>query len=313
MVRTSKSHQEDDDFDDEEFASSTPENSSQKVKVEGKSNDQKVNALRSKHSETEQRRRSKINERFQILRDIIPENDQKRDKASFLLEVIQYIQFLQERIQMYEETYQGWNQEPSKLIPWRSNSGLVENFVDQPLLIRNGSGHEDNIIVSPTLLSNAQTAMESELNGASICTPTDHPQRSGDEENSSNLLVQPNLFHVVSTQPPQGSFPDPEHLATHSPSEYWQGKLSASECAVRSYKTSQREQFYPDSGEASISNVYSQGLLNTLKHALQSSGVDLSQVNISVQLDVGKRTNEGTATTVIREGGCTSCRGSVDS
>nr|GMD56887.1 transcription factor BIM2-like isoform X3 [Ipomoea batatas] len=57
------------------------------VKVEGKSGDRKANAVRSKHSETEQRRRSKINERFQILRDLIPENDNKRDKASFLLEV----------------------------------------------------------------------------------------------------------------------------------------------------------------------------------------------------------------------------------
>lgn len=33
------------------------------VKVEGKSSDRKANAIRSKHSETEQRRRSKINER----------------------------------------------------------------------------------------------------------------------------------------------------------------------------------------------------------------------------------------------------------
>lgn len=42
---------------------------------------------RSKHSATEQRRRSKINDRFQMLRDLVPHSDQKRDKASFLLEV----------------------------------------------------------------------------------------------------------------------------------------------------------------------------------------------------------------------------------
>jgi hypothetical protein len=30
-------------------------------------------------------------------------------------------------------------------------------------------------------------------------------------------------------------------------------------------------------------------LLNTLTHALQSSGVDLSQANISVQINLGKR------------------------
>ncbi|KAL3525817.1 hypothetical protein ACH5RR_014189, partial [Cinchona calisaya] len=143
---------------------------------EGHSNDRKVSALRSKHSETEQRRRSKINERFQVLRDLIPENDQRRDKASFLLEVIKYIQFLQEKIEMYKGTYQGWSPKPSKLMPWRSNSGLVENFVDQPQLIRNGSGHEDDIVVTSTFLSNSQNSIESELNGAPLYTPTDHPQ-----------------------------------------------------------------------------------------------------------------------------------------
>ncbi|CAN1796258.1 Transcription factor BIM1, partial [Linum perenne] len=57
------------------------------VKVDGKNSDQKANTPRSKHSATEQRRRSKINDRFQMLREIIPHGDQKRDKASFLLEV----------------------------------------------------------------------------------------------------------------------------------------------------------------------------------------------------------------------------------
>nr|GLL18784.1 transcription factor BIM3-like isoform X1 [Ipomoea trifida] len=84
MVRTVKSHHEGDEDDDMEFSSRTLDGS---LKVEGRHSDQKANTLRSKHSETEQRRRSKINERFQTLRDIIPENDQKRDKASFLLEV----------------------------------------------------------------------------------------------------------------------------------------------------------------------------------------------------------------------------------
>lgn len=104
------------------------------MKVDEPSTGKRVNPQRSKHSETEQRRRSKINERqalkkrrrknsfcwvnclcvgfewkfdvilyylaiyarlkklcfwarFQVLRDLIPQNDQKRDKASFLLEV----------------------------------------------------------------------------------------------------------------------------------------------------------------------------------------------------------------------------------
>lgn len=75
--------------------------------------EQKLSTPRSKHSATEQRRRSKINDRylytrcdnldlctyelvnfkpctfcrFSMLRGLIPHGDQKRDKASFLLEV----------------------------------------------------------------------------------------------------------------------------------------------------------------------------------------------------------------------------------
>lgn len=40
-------------------------------------------------------------------------------------------------------------------------------------------------------------------------------------------------------------------------------------------------------------NLVLNRLLNTLTHALESSGVDLSQTSISVQLDIGKRTNSG--------------------
>ncbi|KAG6672742.1 hypothetical protein I3842_16G074700 [Carya illinoinensis] len=102
-----------------------------KVKVDGKISDQKVNTPRSKHSATEQRRRSKINDRFQMLRELIPLSDQKRDKASFLFEVIEYIQFLQEKVEKYEGAYQGWNHEPSKVMPWRNNHRPAESHVDQ--------------------------------------------------------------------------------------------------------------------------------------------------------------------------------------
>ena len=98
------------------------------------------------------------------MRDIIPQNDQKRDKASFLLEVchlimswfyifilainyyysklhyflisdakltyshiymqvIEYIQFLQEKLNVYEGPYHDWSKEPKKLIPWVNTDG----------------------------------------------------------------------------------------------------------------------------------------------------------------------------------------------
>ncbi|GMP30825.1 hypothetical protein CsSME_00005309 [Camellia sinensis var. sinensis] len=250
MVIGVKSHHEDEEEDDEELVRRTTDGCSQKVKVDGKTTDQKANSLRSKHSETEQRRRSKINERFQTLRDLIPQNDQRRDKASFLLEVIQYIQFLQEKLQLYEGPYQSWGQEPSKLIPWRNSGGPVESFIDQSELTRNGSGQEDNIVVTPSMLTNAHNSVESVL----------------------------------------------EVAAYKSQSQFWQSRPCTTESAVPSYTHEQEMKF--ESDEANISNAYSQGLLNTLTRALQSSGVDLSQASISVQLDVGKRANTALTATL---------------
>ncbi|KAL0461547.1 UNVERIFIED_CONTAM: Transcription factor BIM2 [Sesamum latifolium] len=124
MVRT-VSHVEDEETHD----SSSP--------IESKRVDQKVNASRSKHSETEQRRRSKINERQAFFMQI--------SNKFILVQVIQYIQFLQEKLQMYEGSCQGWSPEPAKFSPWRINSGPVESFGDQSQLDRDLSGHEDNI------------------------------------------------------------------------------------------------------------------------------------------------------------------------
>lgn len=80
------------------------------------------------------------------MRDLIPHSEQKRDTASFLLEVcicveelcirriqdalfiemsvffglqvIEYVQYLQERVNKHEGSCQGWSAEPTKLMPW---------------------------------------------------------------------------------------------------------------------------------------------------------------------------------------------------
>lgn len=95
--------------------------------------------------------------RFQILRELIPHSEQKRDTASFLLEVcyfmwtillqfskssfvfplliilvfmqvIQYVQFLQKKVQKYEGSYQAWNSETTKLMPWVNYFSACRNF-----------------------------------------------------------------------------------------------------------------------------------------------------------------------------------------
>ncbi|KAG0609667.1 hypothetical protein M758_7G005000 [Ceratodon purpureus] len=87
-------------------------------RVDAKNGDMRGGTPRSKHSATEQRRRSKINDRFQRLRDLVPHSDQKRDKASFLLEVIEYIQVLQEKVRKYETAEQGRHQDRIKSMVW---------------------------------------------------------------------------------------------------------------------------------------------------------------------------------------------------
>ncbi|CAA0823337.1 Transcription factor BIM2 [Striga hermonthica] len=243
MVRSTTQHVE----DEEKHHSSSPTE-------ESKRGDSKVNISRSKHSETEQRRRSKINERFQILRDLIPENDQKRDKASFLLEVIQYIQFLQEKLQLYEGNCQGWSPDPAKCLPLRLNPGPLESFLDNSQFDRTFSGDEDKFL-DTALVSSAQ--------------------------NSPNMPLQALLL--------EGSYHDAEQAEHQSWSHFWPRGSCRDDCSVPLYAAN-KEELRSDSGEVTVSIAHSRGLLNSLKNSLQSSGVDLSKSSISVQLDVGKRT-----------------------
>lgn len=287
-------HEQHDDDDDEEteygddFAPAHNSNSSFPKEEAGKGDGKRGSAPRSKHSETEQRRRSKINERFQILRDLIPQNDQKRDKASFLLEVIEYIQFLQERIQMYEgSSYPGYDQEPSKLTPWRSNTGTVESQMDHLQIMKNGSAHESRVVMNP-LLTNAQNSLESDLGNAAV---------------SIDMQTQPGMYASVghggvASEPLTEAVSNVGNVSGHPQSQLWQAMPFAADCSIPNNTHIDQEQFTIESGSVSLSAAYSQGILNTLTQALQSSGVDLSQASIAVQIDVGKRANNRAAGTL---------------
>ncbi|KAJ1406493.1 Myc-type, basic helix-loop-helix [Sesbania bispinosa] len=263
------------------------------VKVDEPNTGKRVNPHRSKHSETEQRRRSKINERFQVLRDLIPQNDQKRDKASFLLEVIEYIQFLQEKLQIYEQTYEGWNQEPTKLIPWRNHNGPAENTIDPSQAIQNGSIHEKNNDVSSSLPKNVQNPLESDFSTTTI--QKGHSPGSATEAVPLAMQMRLDMFDpVVSsgnvTQHMQGpvSYAD---MPSRTQPQAWLSKPSKSNYIVPDNTLKEQEELTIESGSDSISSAYSQEILDTLTQALQSSGVDLSQTSVSVQIDVGRRSN----------------------
>ncbi|XP_021815237.1 transcription factor BIM2 isoform X1 [Prunus avium] len=293
MRTLAKGNQEEDDYDDEEFVSRKEGPSSNSNSKDAKNND-KASAIRSKHSVTEQRRRSKINERFQILRDLIPHSDQKRDTASFLLEVIEYVQYLQGKVQKYEGSYQGWSPEPTKLMPWRNSHWRVQSFVGHPQAGKNDTGavspfpgkfDENSISITPNMLANS----------------TQNPVESDPVRDVASKIMdrQPEIVNKAIPLP----MPLPVNMTAPVRSDGilahpLQGPVSdaqSTQCPTTSASDTlnQQEELTIEGGTISISSVYSQGLLNSLNQALQSAGVDLSQASVSVQIDLGNRANRG--------------------
>ncbi|XP_010928118.1 transcription factor BIM2 isoform X3 [Elaeis guineensis] len=285
--RSSKGFDEEEEEEEEEESGRREGSSSHKeltVKVDGKNrgdNDQKPGTPRSKHSATEQRRRSKINDRFQILRELIPHTDQKRDKASFLLEVIEYIRFLQEKVQKYESSYLGWNQDNANLMPWvkvyfrsfwknarNNNQSTGDGVSDPSQVIRNGSaspgymfsGNDNSIPVAPAMLSTAQTLTESDMAAGVSHRAVETPANFANADNMTTL-AQPRWLR---------SSGQLDHAVSHE-------------------ILNEQEELTINEGTISVSSAYSQALLTTLAQVLQSSGIDLSQASISVQINLGKR------------------------
>ncbi|XP_017603189.1 transcription factor BIM2-like isoform X2 [Gossypium arboreum] len=256
-MRTGKQSQEEEEYEDEEFGSKKQGSSSNQIMSgnainnsnKGGKNSDKANAIRSKHSVTEQRRRSKINERFQVLRDIIPNTDQKRDTASFLLE--------------------------------RNSHWRVQSFVGQQQAVKNGSDpgsafagkfNENNININPTVIASAQNPVESDPVRDTMSKAMDQQPELGSRGmplpiRGDNMLVHPLQRPVSEAQP--------------------------TECFIGNDTVNQQEDLTIEGGTINISSVYSEGLLNSLTQALQSAGLDLSQANIAVQIDLGKHANRG--------------------
>ncbi|KAF3438007.1 hypothetical protein FNV43_RR20763 [Rhamnella rubrinervis] len=324
MIKSAKGSSQEDELDDEEEfvlkkeISAAINHKELRVKVDGKNSDQKANTPRSKHSATEQRRRSKINDRFQMLRELIPHSDQKRDKASFLLEVIEYIQFLQEKVHKYEGPYQGWNNEPTKLIPWRSNHRLGES-PDQsrgmkggadPAVAFAGKLDEKNICVSPTIPGSAQNPVESDTSTATTLKAMDHHSSITNKAMPVPMLLQPNFLSPVrgggAVPQVQSRLPSDENISSKPPqSQLCQTRsCTSTDGAVANDKLKEQE-LTIEGGTISISSAYSQGLLNTLTQALQNSGVDLSQASISVQIELGKQasSNDAVGASIVKHNG----------
>ncbi|KAK8692988.1 hypothetical protein V6N13_070588 [Hibiscus sabdariffa] len=286
MIKSAKGSSLDDDFvEDEDFilkkeSSATSHNIGElRVKVDGKSAlDQNANTPRSKHSATEQRRRSKINNRFQMLRDTIPNSDQKRDKASFLLEVVEYIQFLQEKVNKYEGTYQGWSNAPSKLIPRKSNQRPTENYADKSRAINGVSAPS---VVFPAKLDAAENHIE-------------HPNRSRATTTYREMDLSPGTMNKTMPFPATQNAPMLPSDAENSVSQPQTIRCHTGSCTTNDSLPNvnpKEQKLQIEGGTISISSAYSQRLLNMLTQALQTSGLDLSQASISVQIELAKQSN----------------------
>ncbi|KAF9684028.1 hypothetical protein SADUNF_Sadunf04G0075100 [Salix dunnii] len=276
MVKSTKSQLDEED-EPEDYDSSSYKG--EVVKAESKSSEPKANA-----------------NRFQALRDLIPQNDQKRDKASFLLEVIEYIQFLQDKLQMYEGSYEGWSQEPAKLLPWKIDRASAESLLDHTTqIMKNGSAHENSVI-----LANVHNSIESDMGAAAMYKTLDHPPGPTNQPIPFDVQTPSNAFAAVGrgglpTQSLQESAPDAENMAYQLQSQLLHGRPCDTECSTPNNTLNGQQDMASDSLSVNISNAYSQRILNTLTQALHSSGVDLAQTSIGVQIDVGKRENSATA------------------
>ncbi|XP_042444800.1 transcription factor BIM2-like isoform X2 [Zingiber officinale] len=294
---------------DEEFgkreSSSACKDLSIKVEENARCNDQRPNTPRSKHSATEQRRRCKINDRFHILRGIIPHSDQKRDKASFLLEVIEYVRFLQEKVQKYESLNPECGQDDVKLMPWKfslqknsshvpanglSVSHVVSDDSSTPTHIYSKKVNESSI---PSVAFPTPTSIT--LNQQKTCVVSGgiSYKKTMDANNLAPTHCTHNLLFPLGRETNTTDRLQPKSLEAHNTASQdqcgWLRSCGLADGAVVRQGLYEKETLIIDEGTINVSTAYSHELLNTLIQTLQSSGINLSQANVSVQIDLGKR------------------------
>ncbi|KAL6633623.1 hypothetical protein ACP70R_026294 [Stipagrostis hirtigluma subsp. patula] len=237
------------------------------VRSSGSSGDHGPSTPRSKHSATEQRRRTKINDRLEILRELLPHGDQKRDKASFLLEVIEYIRFLQEKVQKYESANPQKNHDDSSM-PWAK-------------------------VYYRSCWKNTENIGQVQGGGLSASTQDMNKEQQGSKQAkvAPNALLSTQSARETSTADSysQKATSTPQNSANNSkPTEHppWLS-MSTPDSANSALMMNKRESLHEDT--RSLSNAYSQGLFNRLTEALKMSGVDPSQANISVEINMDRK------------------------
>ncbi|KAL8130295.1 hypothetical protein V2J09_019450 [Rumex salicifolius] len=212
--------------------------------------------------------------RFQMLRQIIPNSDQKRDKASFLLE---------DKVSTYEGPHPSLGSEFGKLTPWSCSPKLAESFADQPqgvngpVIMFQADDNKANVI--PTIIPRKlQNPADQNANNPNKATPISVPIQA------DVTGIFPTIRNEAIKLDPRMAASRAENASVPQP-QLWQGNV----CSSDFISPKSNQEMAIEGGTINISSMYSQGLLDTLTQALKSSGVDLSQATISVQVDLGKR------------------------
>lgn len=159
----------------------------------------------------------------------------------------------------------------------KNNCGPAESFIDQSQLVRNGIAQEGNIVFTPAVLTNAQNAIDPDFSGDAAYKATDHGEST--QSLPLNIPLPANLFEGVTTQPPEGTFPDAVRLASLSHSPPWHARPCTTDCAP-SYTTDASVEPTTENGGA-MANACSQGWASALKFIFWWFYIDLNGGDVS--------------------------------
>ncbi|KVI04751.1 Myc-type, basic helix-loop-helix (bHLH) domain-containing protein, partial [Cynara cardunculus var. scolymus] len=110
--------------------------------------------------------------------------------------VIEYIQFLQEKVHKYEDTHQGWNSEPPKILPWNSQRPTqVPNGASRPAMVYVVAKlDENNINIAPNIPREGQNLLDTNMSHLDSIKETD---QSTKQTSSFHMAFQPNICVVA--------------------------------------------------------------------------------------------------------------------
>ncbi|KAG4937541.1 hypothetical protein JHK85_052460 [Glycine max] len=181
-------------------------------------------------------------------------------------------------------------------VTMRNNHGPAENTTDPSQATQNGSVDEKNNNVSPLLPKNVQNPIESDFSMTTI-------QKGNIPGSTTEAVPLPMQMRLDMFDPVVSSSMATQHLLepvsnvnmlSHTQPQLWLDKRNKGNYILPHNDTmKEQEELVNESGSDSISSAYSQGILDSLTQALHSSGVDMSQTNVSVQIDVGRQENAG--------------------